>query len=77
MLPDHDVYVADWHKARDVPLDARRFGLDEFIEHIMLCLVRSARGRTSLRSASRAPPRPRRRRTITEDRQTPEPRAAC
>ena len=38
MLPDHDVYVADWHNARDVPADAGRFGLDEFIEHIMVFL---------------------------------------
>jgi poly(3-hydroxybutyrate) depolymerase len=38
MLPDHDVYVADWHNARDVPVDAGRFGLDEFIEHIMVFL---------------------------------------
>jgi poly(3-hydroxybutyrate) depolymerase len=38
MLPDHDVYVADWHNARDVPVDAGRFGLDEFTEHIMVFL---------------------------------------
>ena len=36
MLPEHDVYVADWHNARDVPVAAGRFGLDEFIEHIMV-----------------------------------------
>jgi poly(3-hydroxybutyrate) depolymerase len=35
MLPDHDVYVLDWHNARDVPVDAGRFGLDEYIEHLM------------------------------------------
>ncbi|MDP9347501.1 MAG: polyhydroxyalkanoate depolymerase [Actinomycetota bacterium] len=35
MLPDHDVYVADWHNARDVPVAAGRFGLDEYIGHIM------------------------------------------
>lgn len=34
-LPDHDVYVADWHNARDVPVRDGRFGLDEFIEHIV------------------------------------------
>ena len=38
MLRDHDVYVADWHNARDVPVDAGQFGLDEFIEHIMVFL---------------------------------------
>jgi polyhydroxyalkanoate depolymerase len=35
MLPDHDVHVADWHNARDVPVSAGRFGLDEYVEHIM------------------------------------------
>jgi poly(3-hydroxybutyrate) depolymerase len=35
MLPDHDVYVADWHNARDVPVDAGRFGMDEYINHIV------------------------------------------
>jgi polyhydroxyalkanoate depolymerase len=35
LLPDHEVYVADWHNARDVPADAGPFGLDEYIEHLM------------------------------------------
>src|SRR6476620_1776153 len=38
MLADHDVYVADWHNARDVPASAGRFGLDEYIEHLMVFL---------------------------------------
>jgi polyhydroxyalkanoate depolymerase len=35
MLPDHDVYITDWHNARDVPLTAGRFGFDEYIDHIV------------------------------------------
>jgi poly(3-hydroxybutyrate) depolymerase len=35
MLIDHDVYVTDWHNARDVPLSDGRFGLDEYTEHLM------------------------------------------
>ena len=35
MLADHDVYITDWHNARDVPLSAGRFGLDEYTEHIV------------------------------------------
>ena len=35
LLQDHDVYLTDWHNARDVPVEAGRFGLDEFIEHVM------------------------------------------
>lgn len=35
LLADHDVFVTDWHNARDVPLSAGRFGLDEYVEHIV------------------------------------------
>ncbi len=35
MLPDHDVFITDWHNARDVPLFAGRFGVDEYLEHMM------------------------------------------
>ncbi|WP_157265339.1 polyhydroxyalkanoate depolymerase [Azohydromonas aeria] len=35
LLQDLDVYVTDWHSARDVPLAAGRFGLDEYTEHLM------------------------------------------
>ncbi len=38
MLADHDVYITDWHNAREVPLAAGRFGLDESIEHLMTFL---------------------------------------
>jgi polyhydroxyalkanoate depolymerase len=35
MLVDHDVYVTDWHSAREIPLRAGRFGLEEYTEHLM------------------------------------------
>jgi poly(3-hydroxybutyrate) depolymerase len=35
LLRDHDVYVTDWHNARDVPAAAGRFGLDEYIDHLI------------------------------------------
>ena len=35
MLADHDVYITDWNNARDVPLAAGRFGIDEYIEHLI------------------------------------------
>jgi polyhydroxyalkanoate depolymerase len=35
MLPDHDVYITDWHNARDVPLTAGRFGCDQYIDHLI------------------------------------------
>jgi poly(3-hydroxybutyrate) depolymerase len=35
MLPEHDVFLTDWHNARDVPLTSGRFGFDEFIDHLI------------------------------------------
>jgi len=35
LLADHDVYITDWHNARQVPLAAGRFGLDEYIEQLI------------------------------------------
>lgn len=35
LLPEHDVYITDWHNARDVPLSAGRFGFEEYIAHII------------------------------------------
>jgi poly(3-hydroxybutyrate) depolymerase len=35
MLPDHDVFITDWHNARDAPLTAGRFGVDEYTEHLI------------------------------------------
>ena len=35
MLPDHDVYITDWHNAREVPLSAGAFGLDGYIGHLI------------------------------------------
>jgi polyhydroxyalkanoate depolymerase len=38
MLPEHDIYLTDWHSARDVPLSAGDFDFDDFIEHVIQCL---------------------------------------
>lgn len=35
MLSDHDVYITDWINARDVPLSAGRFGVDDYISYII------------------------------------------
>jgi poly(3-hydroxybutyrate) depolymerase len=35
LLQDHDVYVTDWHNARDIPVEAGKFGFDEYVEHII------------------------------------------
>ncbi len=38
LLGDHDVWITDWHNARDVPLEEGRFGLDEYIDHMIAFL---------------------------------------
>ena len=35
LLRDHDVYITDWHNARDVSLAHGRFGLDEYTLQLM------------------------------------------
>ena len=35
MLPEHDVYITDWHNVRDVPVEARPFGFDDYVEHLI------------------------------------------
>jgi poly(3-hydroxybutyrate) depolymerase len=35
LVADHEVYVTDWHSARDVPLAAGPFGFDEYTAHLI------------------------------------------
>jgi poly(3-hydroxybutyrate) depolymerase len=35
LLRDHDVYVTDWHNARDIPRDKGSFGFDDFVQHLI------------------------------------------
>ena len=35
MLAEHDVYITDWHNARDVATAHGRFGFDEYIGHLI------------------------------------------
>jgi poly(3-hydroxybutyrate) depolymerase len=35
MLPEHDVYITDWHNLRDVPRADGRFGFDEYVAHLI------------------------------------------
>jgi poly(3-hydroxybutyrate) depolymerase len=35
MLAGHDVYITDWHNARDVPLADGPFGFDDFVGHLV------------------------------------------
>ncbi|MDX2289293.1 MAG: polyhydroxyalkanoate depolymerase [Hyphomicrobiaceae bacterium] len=35
LLADHDVYITDWLNARDVPLSAGDFGIDDYVAYII------------------------------------------
>ena len=35
LLADNDVYITDWHNARDVPLSAGEFGMEGYISHVI------------------------------------------
>ena len=35
LLADHDVYITDWHNARDVALSEGAFGFDDYIAHVI------------------------------------------
>jgi poly(3-hydroxybutyrate) depolymerase len=35
LLQDHDVYITDWHNARDIALRYGAFGLDDYIGYLM------------------------------------------
>lgn len=35
LMADHDVYVTDWADARDVPLSAGRFDLDDYVAYVI------------------------------------------
>lgn len=35
MLPEHDVYITDWMDARDVPVSAGAFDLDDYTDYVM------------------------------------------
>ena len=44
LLPDHDVYVTDWHNARDVPAEAGRFGVEDYVDYIVAFLETMGEG---------------------------------
>jgi polyhydroxyalkanoate depolymerase len=35
MLPEHDVYLTDWHNARDVSIEDGPFGIDDYADHLI------------------------------------------
>jgi polyhydroxyalkanoate depolymerase len=35
LLADHDVFITDWHNARDIPVADGAFGLDEYVDHLI------------------------------------------
>jgi polyhydroxyalkanoate depolymerase len=35
MLPEHDVFITDWHNVRDVPPGEGQFGFDDYVAHLI------------------------------------------
>lgn len=35
MLPDHEVYIADWQDCRMIPVEADRFNLNDYIDYVI------------------------------------------
>jgi len=35
LLADHDVYITDWANARDVPVEAGRFGVEDYVAYLI------------------------------------------
>lgn len=35
LLPENDVFITDWHNARDISLEHGRFGFDEYVDHLI------------------------------------------
>lgn len=35
MLQDHDVYITDWNNARDVPVSAGKFGVEDYVSYLI------------------------------------------
>src|SRR6476646_12069937 len=44
MLPEHDVFITDWHNARDISLEHGRFGFDDYITHLIRFLEKIGPG---------------------------------
>lgn len=44
MLQDHDVYITDWHNARDVPLEAGEFHFADYVDHVIQFLEHLGEG---------------------------------
>ncbi|MCX7305276.1 MAG: polyhydroxyalkanoate depolymerase [Hyphomicrobiales bacterium] len=44
LLRDHDVYITDWTNARDVPLSAGAFGVDDYVDYLIRFIERIGPG---------------------------------
>ena len=44
LLPDNDVYITDWHNARDVSMEAGPFGFDDYVAYLIKFLETLGQG---------------------------------
>ena len=75
MLPEHDVYITDWHNVRDVPV-GRPFGFDDYVAHLIEFLEVLGAGRAHHRGLPALRRRAGRRRRHGAERQSRRSRAA-
>ncbi len=44
LLPEHDVYITDWHNVRDVAVTHGKFGFDDYVGHLIQFLEKIGPG---------------------------------
>jgi poly(3-hydroxybutyrate) depolymerase len=44
ILPEHDVFITDWHNARDVSLKHHEFGFDDYVAHLIRFIEKMGEG---------------------------------
>ncbi len=44
LLPEHDVYITDWHNVRDVAVSHGKFGFDDYVGHLIQFLEKIGPG---------------------------------
>ena len=44
LLPEHDVYITDWHNVRDVAVTQGKFGFDDYVDHLIRFLEKIGPG---------------------------------
>lgn len=55
-VQDHEVYITDWKDAREVPLEAGPFGLDDYVDYLVAFMRELGPGSHMVATCQAAPP---------------------